>query len=100
MNERLELSDFIAALSADLAKARRESSTQSDENRFGLNLGSVQVEVFVMTERKTKQRGEFSAKFYVVGVGGGASGESTSQETQRITLHLFPSDPDSAGVGM
>ena len=86
------LDEVIAALSADLKKARKEAAEKKDDGDelFGLHFGAAEVELQFTVQRSTESGAEGGLSFRVFGVGiGGMPIEmSLTQMRQCIESHL------------
>lgn len=99
------LDEVIAALSADLKKARKDAAEKRDggDELFGLHFGAAEVELQFTVQRSTQSGAEGGLSFRVfgVGIGGKAQREvaNSSETVHRITLILNPGPPDDGAMG-
>jgi Trypsin-co-occurring domain 2 len=86
----LGLAEVLAALGADLVKARSEAVKGS---AFGLYVSQAELELQFTVSSTTTASGEAGVKFHVVTLGGSGSHEWAKEQVQRIQLTLVTTDP-------
>jgi Trypsin-co-occurring domain 2 len=88
---RIELSEFLGALRAELEKARAagiSAREQGSDVRF--TVGEVTIEFTIAASREGQ--GQAGVKFYVFSLGGSVT--ASTETTQRVTLTLTPTRAD------
>jgi hypothetical protein len=88
------LDKVLEALGHDLVKAQ----VAAEKGGFGLVVGDAEVEISFTVEKAREGGGGVNLKVFGVGVGGGATLNSSQASVHRITLKLHPKNDDTQVV--